>query len=216
MRVVIVIAFAISFLFSGCALFQSRVNDQTRTLRTRSTDPVWDLELWELPAASAQDLAPPLEDFQDSGRYYSFQDQIISAMINYHVDSIRIAANRSSSRKELDEWYATVRPHLFDSLNAKYPWKYHRFEGELHFTNDTTWRWLGDQDSFETCQRSMTLVQLLKPGHWYLFVFDSEGPTQTIGRGHYAERHVSFYLDPQRQVLHWSNTRKRVKKMRIV
>lgn len=216
MRVVIVIAFAISFLVSGCALFQSRVNDETRTLRTRSTDPVWDLELWELPAASAQDLAPPLEDFQDSGRYYSFQDRIILGMIHQYVDSMRIAAHKSSTREEMVVWYASMLPHLYDSLYAKYPVKHHRFEGELHFTNDTTWSWLGDQDSFETCQRSMTLVQLLKPGHWYLFVLDSEGPTHTIGRGHYTERRVSFYLDAQRQVLKWSNTRKRLKKMRIV
>jgi len=203
-------------LLSSCTLFQSRVNDETRVLRTVPSDPVWDLELWELPASYVGDTLPALELFQDSGRYYSFQDRIIWSMIYYHLDSIRIAVNRASTRKESDAWYANERPRLSDSLYALYPGKYRRFEGELHFTNDTTWQWLSDQDSFETCRRSMTLTQLLKPGHWYLFIFDSEGPTHTIGRGHYAERRAWFYLDPQGGVKHWGSVRRRLKKMRIV
>lgn len=203
-------------LLSSCALFQSRVNDETRVLHTAPSDPVWELDLYELRGDRETDTLPPLEVFQDSGRYYSFQDQIISSMIYHYVDSIRIAANRGSTRKELDAWYAIERPRLADSLYALYPGKYHRFEGELHFTNDTTWRWLSDLDSFETCRRSMTLAQLLKPGHWYLFVFDSEGPTHSIGRGHYAKRRAWFYLDPQGVVKHWGSVRRRLKKMRIV
>ncbi len=203
-------------LFSGCTLFQSRVNDEARVLSTVSSDPVWDLELYELPARSTYDSMPTLELFQDSGRYYSFKDRIIWSMIEYHLDSLRIAVNSRTSWQNLDEWYRTERPRLSDSLYALYPGKYRRFEGELQFTNDTTWRWLGDLDSFETCRRSMTLAQLLKPGHWYLFVFDSEGPTHSIGRGHYAERRAWFYLDPQGEVKHWGSVRRRLKKMRIV
>lgn len=188
-------------LLSSCALFRSRVNDETRVLRTVPSDPVWDLELWELPASQSNSL-PPLEQIQVSGRYYALHDRIIWSMIYYYVDSIRIAANRGSTREELDAWYANERPRLTDSLNALYPGKYRRFEGELNFTNDTVWRWLGDCESYVTCQRTMTLAQLLKPKHWYLFVFDSEGPTHAIGREHYAERRAWFYLDPQGDVKH--------------
>lgn len=214
-------------LLSSCALFQSRVNDETRALRTVPSDPVWDLDLYELRADGGTDTLPPQEVFQDSGRYYSFHDRILWAMIDYYVDSVRIATTSMSSTKDVDEWYRTVRPRLYDSLYTKHLYTkhpytkhpggaYHRFEGELHFTNDTTWRWLGDQDSFETCRRSMTLAQLLKPGHWYLFIFDSEGPTHSIGRGHYTERRAWFYLDPQGEVKHWGSVRRRLKKMRIV
>jgi len=137
-------------------------------------------------------------------------------MIYYYVDSLRTSTYRTSTHQQMDQWYETVRPRLSDSLYAKYSGAYHRFEGELYFIGDTVWNWLGDMDSFETCERTMTLAQLLKPDHWYLFVFDSEGPTHSLGRKHYAERRVSFFLDSSRQVRNWQSVRKRKRKMRIV
>ena len=204
-------------LISGCTLFQSRVNDETRVLRTRACDPVWDLDLYELPSHGSTDRLPDEETFKDSGHYYSFKDRVIWSMIDYYVDSVRIADNQMSSTAQVDEWYRTVRPRISDSLNTQHPGgAYHRFEGELNFTGDTVWNWLGDMDSFETSGRSMTLAQLLKPGHWYLFIFDRDGPTHTVPKHHDIQRRVSFYLDSAGQVQHWQNVRRRVKKMRIV
>ncbi len=212
---VFVVGFVICMV-SGCAVFQSRVNDETRVLRTVPSDPVWDLDLYELHTNGLDDPTPSIELFQDSGRYYSFKERVIWGMIEYHLDSLRIATIRMNPGRDIDEWYQTVRPRISDSLDAKCPGGYHRFEGDLHFTGDTSWKWLGDMDSFETCDRSMTLSQLLKPDYWYLFVFDSEGPTHSLGRGHYLERRVSFYLDANGQVQNWHSVRHRKKKMRIV
>ncbi len=198
-------------ILSGCTVFQSRVNDETRVLRTVPFDPIWDLDLYELHAIGIKDSTPPVDLFLDSGRYYSFKDRVVWSMVEYHLDSLRIR-----SIPKVDAWYRTERPRISDSLHTKYIGEYHRFEGELHFTGDTAWKWLGDMDTFETCERSMTLSQLLKPDHWYLFVFDSEGPTHSLGRGHYLERRVSFFLDANRQVQSWQSVRHRKKKMRIV
>lgn len=208
---------ALSFMLNGCAMFQSRVDDETHVLQTASADPVWDLDLYELPSHGSTDSLPDEETFKDSGHYYSFKDRVIWSMIYYYVDSVRIADNQMSSTAEVGEWYRTMWPRISDSLNVKHPGGgYHRFEGELWLTGDTALKWLGDMDSFETCGRSMTLAQLLKPDHWYLFLFDRDGPTHTVPKRHDIQRRVSFYLDSAGQVQHWKNVRRRVKKMRIV
>ena len=203
-------------LLSSCSIFQSRVNDETRVLRTAPLDPIWDLELYERPLSKATDTLPQLDLFQDSGRYYSFRDRMIWYMIAHHLDSMRMATNRMTSRQEVDEWYRTVRPRIADTLYAKYPGEYRRFEGELHFTGDTVWHWLGDMDNFETCGRTMTLAQLFKPDHWYLFVFDNGGPTHSLGRRHYVQRRVSFLIDSNGNVQHWLSVRRRMRNMGIV
>lgn len=208
--------FALSLLLTGCAMFQSRVDDRTRVLRTVPSDPVWDLELYEIACSDSGDSIPDADIFRENGRYYSFKDRVIWSMIEYYLDSSRIAFIHLHPEKDVDEWYTKVRPWLSDSLNAMYPGAYRRFEGALHFTNDTMHQWLGDMDSFETCDRSMTLAQLLKPGHWYLFLFDRDGPTHTIPRSRDLQRRVSFYLDNAGNVVHWKSIRTRVKRMRIV
>jgi hypothetical protein len=208
--------FALSLLLAGCSIFQSRVDDRARLLRTAPAEPVWDLDLYEIACSDPGDSVPDADIFRESGRYYSFKDRVIWSMIEYHLDSLRIATNTRTSWKHLDEWYRVDRPRISDSLYAKYAGAYHRFQGELHFTSDTTWQWLGDTDSFSTCTRSMTLEQLLKLNHWYLFLFDRDGPTHTIPRSHDIQRRVSFYLDSAGQVQHWRSLRRRVKKMRIV
>lgn len=203
-------------LLSSCSIFQSRVNDETRTLRTVPHDAIWDLELYELHLSTATDTLPPLEVFQDYGHYYTLKDRLIWSMNYWYLDSLRIAKSRRASRSEVEQWYQVERPRISDSLHAKCPGEYRRFEGTLHFTGDTVWHWLGDMDNFETCDRSMTLAQLLKADHWYLFVFDSEGPTHSLGRRHYIQRRVSFLLDSSGNVQNWQSVRRRMRKMRIV
>jgi hypothetical protein len=209
------VGIAISML-SSCSIFQSRVNDDTRVLRTVPHDAIWDLDLYELHLSNATDTLPPLEFFQDSGRYYMLKDRMIWSMTYWYLDSLRIVTSRRTSRSDIEKWYQVERPRISDSLHAKCPGSYRRFEGELHFTNDTVWQWLGDMASFETCNSSATVAQLLKADHWYLFVFDTEGPTHTVGRSHYIERRVSFYVDFQGEVQHWQSVRRRMKKPRIV
>lgn len=212
---VIRIGFALGAL-SSCSVFRSQVNDEARVLRTVPSDPIWDLELYELPLSAATDTLPPLEVFQESGHYYTLKDRMIWSMNYWYLDSLRIAKSRRASRSDVEKWYQVERPRISDSLHANCPGYYRRFEGELHFTKDTVWQWLGDMDNFETCSRSVTVAQLLKADHWYLFMFDSEGPTHSLGRRHYIQRRVSFLLDSSGNVLNWQSVRRRIRKMRIV
>ena len=211
MRADILVAFGMSILLGGCVMFRSRMDDRTYVLRTAPLDPVWDLELYELSGLSYGDTVPDADVFREAGRYYSFAERMRCGMIEYHLDSLRIAAIPHS-----EKWYRDDRPRLSDSLYAKYQGAYHRFEGSLFVTGDTVWHWLSDQAELETSDQTRTLAQLLKPEHWYLFIYDTEGSTHSLGRRHYVERRVGFYLDSTGQVLHWSNTRKRLKKMKIV
>ena len=200
------------FILAGCTAFQSRVSNKTRTLKSNSFNPVWDWTLYELPIKSGQDTLASYEQFTDSGHYYAFRDRMIDGMIYLYLDSLRIAAIPNTEAS-----YRNERPRLSDSLYAKYPGgSYHPFQGSLSLTEDTIWKWLGDDATLETSDRTRTLAQLLKPKHWYLFVFDSEGPTHSIGRGHYFERRVSFSVDSAGQISNWTNTRKRMRKMRLV
>jgi hypothetical protein len=63
---------------------------------------------------------------------------------------------------------------------------------------------------------TFTLAEILKPEHEYLFVFDTEGPTHSLGRGHFLERRVSFYVDSNGVIRNWRTIRERKRKMRIV
>lgn len=131
-------------ILSGCTVFQSRVNDETRVLRTVPFDPIWDLDLYELHAIGIKDSTPPVDLFLDSGRYYSFKDRVVWSMVEYHLDSLRIR-----SIPKVDAWYRTERPARFRFA----PHEVHRgipsVRRKLHFTGDTAWKWLGDMDTFE-------------------------------------------------------------------
>jgi len=196
----------------GCAVFRTQVDDQARVLRTSRFDRVWDLDLYEF------DLVGPVDSLEhhreldkEAGRYYSFADRVRWAMIEHHLDSLRIRAIPN-----VDDWYKYERPRLSDPLYSKYPCSYHRFEGEIFLTGDTIWQWLGNSATLETSDSTFTLAQILKLEHEYLFVFDSDGPTHSLGRGHYVERRVSFYIDSSGKVRNWRSTRERIRKMRIV
>ena len=204
------ISYAALAALTGCAAFQSRVDDRTRTLTTNSFDPVWNTELFELPA-NERDSAPSYEQFTDSGRYYCTRDWVIYEQCERYWNQERITSELKPA-----EWYANEFPRLLDSLHGKYPWKLKPFQGRLFLTGDTIWPWLASNIELEACAHTRTLAQLLTPGHWYLFVFDRDGRNWSDGGRYTVEQRVLFRIDGAGQVRDWRSTRRRVRKMRIV
>ncbi|MBK8498373.1 MAG: hypothetical protein IPL52_06035 [Flavobacteriales bacterium] len=187
------------------------MDDRTRMLTTNSFDPVWNTELYELPVNVEQDGAPSYEQFSDSGQLYCLKDWVVYEQVDWYLSTERHAA-----QLEPKEWYGTVRPRLVDSLFALYPWDLKPFNGHLHLTGDTVWQWLENETELEGSANTRTLAQLLKPGHWYLFVFDVDGRHWSDGGRYNVERRVLFRIDDLGEVQDWQSTRKRVRKMRIV
>lgn len=194
----------------GCTIFRTHVNDVSKVLHARAIEDVWDLELYELPAGHSSDSTPGFEDFTDSGKQYIPKERQIYLLKHHHLDSVRIHRQRI-----VPNWFETERPALSDSLDQLYPGTIRRFIGEFHLTNDTVVQWLSTEATLGTSDQTKTVVEILKPDHWYMYAYDTEG-SRSRGWKSMIERRVTFRLDSTGTIRNWQSTRQKIRKTRIV